>query len=98
MRQKIISAIMQKLKKAGLKPYYHKKSKLGSTYIKFKTPTNGALRIANHPQRSCYAYRWNLRFDYQEKKTKEKGHTCYYYPLNCLDDLISALQTRIKQA
>ena len=92
MQGKTFDNIFKKLQKAGLRPYIHAKAKSGSKYIKFKSFVNGSLRIADHSQRSRYAYRWNLRSDINEYITKFKGHDCYYYPIEMVDDLIKHLQ------
>ena len=79
---------MEVLQQAGLKPYLHAKAMSGSVYIKFGSDVGGALRIADHPQRSRYAYRWNLRFDFNEITTKEKSHICFYYPIEDFETML----------
>lgn len=92
MKSSLIKAILGKLKDAGLRPYIFKEAKSGSVYIKFKKNISGTLRISNHDERSRYSYRWNLRFDISKPYTIDKGHKCYYYPLNCIEEMITKMK------
>ena len=75
-----ISYIMNTLKEAGLCPYIHSSSG-SSKYIKFHKNIAGSLRISDHPQRSRYAYRWNLRTDKLGVAAIDKlDSKCMYYP------------------
>ncbi len=99
MKNKQIDCILTVLRQAGLKPYIHAKAVSGSVYIKFKVPLAGALRISDHKQRNRYHYKWNLRKDVEEIKTKLSPHICYYYPFTEFEtmvrDMIDACNFRL---
>ena len=84
-----LADVMKQLREADLKPYIHKKAASGSIYVKFKVNIGGALRIATHKQRACYAYKWNLRTDVTKIEAKFKKHMCYYYPAGCFKLMVS---------
>lgn len=84
-----VKCIMKMLYDAGLKPIFHKKAMSGSFYIKFGANIGGSLRIGNHPQRSRYAYRWNLREDIGNQYSKIKlDHFCHYYPFSDFERMV----------
>lgn len=92
-----VNKLLRKLKIAKLRPYvYYNRG--GSIYIKFDTYIKGSLRIADHPQRKRYAYRWNLREDIKKiRYTEKNGHMCCYYPLSEADQMIDDMKrTAIK--
>lgn len=84
-----LGCLLDVLDQAGLKPLLHH-YKGGSAYIKFLTPIHGTLRIADHPQRSRYHYRWNLRSDYNEVTLKDTGDdgSSYYYPMAMFETMV----------
>lgn len=87
-----IEFILEKLTEAGLKPYLHS-VKGASKYIKFSVSIGGSLRIADHPQRARYSYRWNLRSDKRGVYKKEKnGSVCMYYNIFAFHDMIEDMK------
>ena len=70
----------------------------GSTYIKFTHPRLGSLRIADHPGRPNYSYRWNLDLSidgaYQDQHI---GKTRYHFPLQGRDDFVTQIREYAKQ-
>lgn len=88
MNRKQVDCVMYVMRQAGLEPYiYYYRG--GSAYIKFHCKTGGSLRIADHPQKQKYAYAWNLRADIDKFTMKDKGHPCYYYPLDDYEAMVS---------
>lgn len=64
-----------------LEPYVYHKALTGSVYIKFKDERIGSLRIADHPGRKKYKYRWNLCIDYmhESESIHDRGTTRWFY-------------------
>ena len=86
-----INNLLRKLNQKGFEAYvYHDVGH--SKYIKFKVNLGGNLRIADHPQRSRYAYKWSLRKDLDKPDIRlKKGKVCFYYPWNMIDNMIAQM-------
>lgn len=70
----------------------------GSTYIKFTHPRLGSLRIADHPGRPNYSYRWNLDLSIDEAyQDQHIGKTRYHFPLHGRDDFAAQIREYAKQ-
>ena len=70
----------------------------GSTYVKFTHPRLGSLRIADHPGRENYSYRWNLDLSIDEAyQDQHIGKTRYHFPLHGRDDFVSQIREYAKQ-
>lgn len=65
----------------------------GSTYIKFTHPRLGSLRIADHPGRPNYSYRWNLDLSIDEAyQDQHIGKTRYHFPLHGRDAFVAQIR------
>lgn len=70
----------------------------GSTYIKFTHPRLGSLRIADHPGRPNYSYRWNLDLSISEAyQDQHIGKTRYHFPLQDRDQFVAQIREYAKQ-
>jgi len=48
----------------------------------------GKIRIGDHPERSRYGYRWQIRTDIQEVyPSMEKGHIQFFFPPSQIDHM-----------
>lgn len=69
-----------------LRPYIRNQAETGSIYIKFREPLLRSIRISDHPGRSKYKYKWNIRCDIDEPFTEEDhGITRHYFPPDQID-------------
>lgn len=77
------------LKQKGIKVHINQAAS-GSCYLTFPDERIGQGRIGNHDELSRLGYRWQVRWDLDEKKVvKHKGHNQFIYPSNQLRELAS---------
>lgn len=73
-----------------LEPYVYHTSSWGSVYIKFPDQRIGSLRIADHPSRKHYRYRWNLLLKLGDHpgSVKKGKVTRWYYSKHSVDHMV----------
>lgn len=70
----------------------------GSTYIKFTHPRLGSLRIADHPGRPNYSYRFNIDLSISEAyQDQHIGKTRYHFPLQDRDQFVAKIREYARQ-
>ena len=64
-----------------------------SIYLKLDYGLSCGIRIADHPGKKKYSYRFNVIKDYKESKVVYKDDLiCYFYDFNELNEVIQAVQ------
>lgn len=64
-----------------------------SIYLKLDYGLSCGIRIADHPGKKKYSYRFNVIKDYKNDKVIIKdGLICYFYDFNELDRVLEAVQ------
>lgn len=93
-KQKTKIHLMALLEKEGFMPYIIVDAKSGSSYIGFRERSEvGKIRIADHPERAIYGYRWHLRFDMTRPMTvNNKGHRQYFYPVKDMHKMVDHIK------
>lgn len=88
--------ITQELADLGAYIYHH--ATTGSTYVKFEDERIGSLRIADHPGRKRYRYRWNLITDGLDRpeKLNDRGINRWYYPAQDVTDLLRHIRNYVR--
>lgn len=72
----------------SLGAYIYHESVGGSVYIKFRDERMGSIRIADHPGRKKYKYRWNLRVDIEESRVKFDKIKRWYYRVADFEEMM----------
>lgn len=62
-----------------LQPWVYHQAATGSVYIKFKGEEKGTLRIADHPGRPIYRYRWNIIIGGDLHQELDRNVMRYYF-------------------
>ena len=86
--------IIYQLDEAGLEPILNNNSvTTTSFYVKFEDERLRSLRVGDHPGRSKYRYKWNLRLDLEKSYVdNHEGIIRYYYCYKELDKMILHMQ------
>ena len=67
-------------------------------YIKFTHPRLGSLRIADHPGRPNYSYRFNIDLSISEAyQDQHIGKTRYHFPLQDRDQFVAQIREYARQ-
>jgi hypothetical protein len=77
-----------------LKPMVLYKATTGSVYVKFDVEGVGSLRIADHPGKKGYKYRWNLRADMEGQSTSSPPsgtHKRFFYGFDSIGEMVAEM-------
>jgi hypothetical protein len=87
----LAKSIRSLLKNKGINTIVHTTSSTKrSVYVKFENNKIGSLRVSNHPSRSKYSYRWELRTDINEVNSERvKNHNTWKYPEKDINKLVN---------
>ena len=88
---KLAKRLVRELEDLGA--YVYHTGIYGSTYIKFTHPRLGSLRIADHPGRPNYSYRFNIDLSIDEAyQDQHIGKTRYHFPLHGRDAFVAQIR------
>lgn len=94
--RQLASRVLQDLEHLGAYVYCYAKAS-SSVYIKFNDSRLRSLRIGDHPGRSRYRYKWNLRTDVETSRDIDGGVNRYYYHVADIDKLIDHIDNYAKK-
>lgn len=73
----------------GLGCWLYKQALTGSTYLKFAEACMGSVRVADHPGKSEYRYRWNLDVTMTGcRSIVDRGVTRHFYGPDSYDQML----------
>ena len=89
----IVSILADKLLDMGFVVHRYDAYSTSSIYLKLDYGLSCGIRIADHPGKKKYSYRFNVIKDYKGNKVVYKDDLiCYFYDFNKLDEVIEAVQ------
>ena len=89
----VANDLTSRLIRNGLIVHQYKAYSTNSIYLKLDYGLACGIRIADHPGRKKYNYRFNVIKDYKGNKViKKDGLICYFYSFDELDGLLDAIQ------
>lgn len=89
----IANILVQKLLDMDFIVHRYNSYSTSSIYLKLDFGLSCGIRIADHPGKKKYSYRFNIIKDYVGNKVIEKnGLICYFYDFNELESLIDEVQ------
>lgn len=89
----LANILVQKLLDMDFIVHRYNSYSTSSIYLKLDFGLSCGIRIANHPGKKKYSYRFNIIKDYVGNKVIEKnGLICYFYDFNELESLIDEVQ------
>lgn len=89
----VASEVLAELNDLGARTYW--RAATGSWYIKFADPRLGSLRIADHPGREKYRYKWNIQTFFRGfwwAASEDSGILRRYYSVESLNEFYSAIR------
>lgn len=89
----VVDYLIAKLHKE--QAYIYHSATTGSVYIKFDDERLRSVRVADHPGRDKYKYKWNVRVDAKFSEPwleVDNGIERYYYPSRCIKELIKDIK------
>ncbi len=91
--KEIANILIPKLLDMGLVVYRYDAYSTSSIYLKLDYGICCGIRIADHPGKKKYSYRFNVIKDYKgDKVILKDGLICYFYDFNELDNVLDAVQ------
>lgn len=85
--------LIEKLLDIGFIVHRYDSYSTSSIYLKLDYGLSCGIRIADHPGKKKYSYRFNVIKDYKNDKVIIKdGLICYFYDFNELDNVLQAVQ------
>lgn len=85
--------LIQKLLNIGLVVHRYNAYSTSSIYLKLDYGLACGIRIADHPGKKKYSYRFNVIKDYNgDKVILKDGLICRFYDFNKLDSVLDAVQ------
>lgn len=85
--------LIQKLLNIGLIVHRYNSYSTSSIYLKLDYGLACGIRIADHPGKKKYSYRFNVIKDYNgDKVILKDGLICRFYDFNELDSVLDAVQ------
>lgn len=89
----VVNILVPKLLDMGLIVHRYNAHSTSSIYLKLDYGLACGIRIADHPGRKKYSYRFNVIKDYKgDKVILKDGLICYFYDFNELDSVLDAVQ------
>ncbi len=89
----VADKLVQKLLDLGLIVCRYDAHSTSSIYLKIDYGLACGIRIADHPGKKKYSYRFNVIKDYKgDKVILKDGIICYFYDFNELDSVLEAVQ------
>ena len=89
----ILNILIPKLLDMGLIVHRYDSHSTSSIYLKLDYGLFCGIRIADHPGKKKYSYRFNIIKDYKGDKVVYKdGLICYFYDYNELDKVLEEIQ------
>ena len=93
MSKKIASILVQKLIAKGFIVHRYNAYSTSSIYLKVDYGLSCCIRIADHPGKKKYSYRFNVIKDYiGDKVIIKDGLICRFYDFTELEEVIKAVQ------
>lgn len=94
----ITNILVSKLLDMGFIVHRYNSHSTSSIYLKLDYGLSCGIRIADHPGKKKYSYRFNVIKDYVGNKVILKdGLICRFYDFNELDSVINAVQQEKQQ-
>lgn len=89
----VVNILVPKLLDMGLIVHRYNSHSTSSIYLKLDYGLACGIRIADHPGRKKYSYRFNVIKDYKgDKVILKDGLICRFYDFNELDSVLDAVQ------
>lgn len=89
----VANILIEKLLDIGFIVHRYNSYSTSSIYLKLDYGLSCGIRIADHPGKKKYSYRFNVIKDYKNDKVIIKdGLICYFYDFNELDGVLQAVQ------
>lgn len=89
----VVNILVPKLLDMGLIVHRYNAHSTSSIYLKLDYGLACGIRIADHPGRKKYSYRFNVIKDYKgDKVILKDGLICRFYDFNELDSVLDAVQ------
>lgn len=94
----VTNILVSKLLDMGFIVYRYNSHSTSSIYLKLDYGLSCGIRIADHPGKKKYSYRFNVIKDYVGNKVILKdGLICRFYDFNELDSVLNAVQQEKQQ-
>lgn len=94
----VTNILVSKLLEMGFIVHRYNSHSTSSIYLKLDYGLSCGIRIADHPGKKKYSYRFNVIKDYVGNKVIIKdGLICRFYDFNELDSVINAVQQEKQQ-
>lgn len=94
----VVNILVPKLLNMGFIVHRYNAHSTSSIYLKLDYGLSCGIRIANHPGKKKYSYRFNVIKDYVGNKVILKnGLICRFYDFNELDSVLNAVQQEKQQ-
>ena len=94
----VTNILVSKLLDMGFIVHRYNSHSTSSIYLKLDYGLSCGIRIADHPGKKKYSYRFNVIKDYVGKKVILKdGLICHFYDFNELDSVLNAVQQEKQQ-
>lgn len=94
----ITNILVSKLLELGFIVHRYNSHSTSSIYLKLDYGLSCGIRIADHPGKKKYSYRFNVIKDYTGNKVILKdGLICRFYDFNELDSVLNAVQQEKQQ-
>lgn len=91
--KKIANILIQRLLSKGFIVHRYNSHSTSSIYIKLDYGVSCGIRIADHPGKKKYSYRFNVIKDYiGDKVIIKNGLICRFYDYTELEEVINAVQ------
>lgn len=89
----VVNILMPKLLDMGFIVHRYDSHSTSSIYLKLDYGVSCGIRIADHPGKKKYSYRFNIIKDYKGNKVVYKDDLiCYFYDYNELDKVLEEIQ------
>lgn len=89
----VVNYLVEKLLEMGFVIHRYDAYSTSSIYLKLDSGLSCGIRIADHPVKKKYNYRFNIIKDYVGDKVIIKdGLICYFYNFNELDSVLEKVQ------
>lgn len=94
----VTNILVSKLLDMGFIVHRYNSHSTSSIYLKLDYGLSCGIRIADHPGKKKYSYRFNVIKDYVGNKVILKdGLICHFYDFNELDSVLNAVQQEKQQ-
>ena len=94
----VANILVSKLLELGFIVHRYNSHSTSSIYLKLDYGLSCGIRIADHPGKKKYSYRFNVIKDYIGNKVIVKdGLICRFYDFNELDNVLNAVQEEKQQ-